>query len=194
MKPGYFSRFFLAFGLSIVVETAFGAEVRLSDSDPAGSTPVVRLTGQIVGGEAGALQRLLQAGTAAGKTPTVFLASEGGDVDEAMALGRVIRASGAVTVHGYCASACVYAFVGGRERFVASDSILSIHRPTLAEANFALPTVMGTQMLNGLRDYIIGMTGSAAFFEVMMRVPFAEPRALLPSEALAMGVATRLLP
>lgn len=155
---------------------------------------MISLRGQIVGDEAGGLQRLLQQAAAAGKTVTVFFDSEGGDVDEAMAIGRVIRAAGATTIHGYCASACVFAFLGGRERYVSPEGNLNIHRPTLAEANIAQPTVTGTQMLDSLRQYIASMTGSDAFYNAMMRVPFAAPRTLLPSEALAMGVATRRLP
>ncbi len=82
--------------------------------------------------------------------------------------------------------------MGGRERFVSSESgSLSVHRPTLAEANIAQPTDMGTRMLNILRSYIVNMTGSEAFYQLMMRVPFAAPQTLLPAEALAMGVATR---
>lgn len=194
MKPHCFGGFFLAAGLVLVIKVAAAADVRISDVDAEGSAPVVRLSGQIVGGEAGELRQLLQQTTAASRNPTVFLDSEGGDVDEAMAIGQVIRAAGATTIHGYCASACVYAFLGGRERFVSPDGGLSIHRPTLAEANIAQPTAMGNRMLDILRNYIVTMTGSAAFYEAMMRVPFAAPQTLLPSEARAMGVATRILP
>lgn len=170
------------------------ADVRLSGSGSGESAPVVRLSGLIVDGDALALQRLLRQVTTAGKAATVFLDSEGGDVDEAMAIGQAIRAVSATTIHGTCASACVYAFLGGRERFVSPEGGLSIHRPTLAEANITQPTAMGTRMLDVLRNYIVTMTGSATLYEATMRVPFTAPQTLLPGEARAMGVATRLLP
>jgi hypothetical protein len=183
---------FITLSYLLVIGTANAATVFLAPSNSGASLRFVHLEGQIVGGEAKELELILRQAAPTNKAIAVWLDSVGGDVDEAMAIGQVIRAAGATTFHGYCASACVYAFLGGRERFVSLESgSLSVHRPTLAEANIALPTDMGTRMLNHLRSYIVAMSGSDAFYQLMMSVPFATPQTLLPAEALAMGVATR---
>ena len=47
-------------------------------------------------------------------------------------------------------------------------------------------------MLKELKDYCVGMTGSAAFHDAMIVVPFAQPRALLADEALRMDAVDRV--
>lgn len=192
MKQYRFACLFITLSYLLVIGTANAATVYLATPNSGDSLRFVHLEGQIVGGEAKELELILRQAALTNTAIAVWLDSVGGDVDEAMAIGQVIRAAGATTFHGYCASACVYAFLGGRERIVSLDSgSLSVHRPTLAEANIAQPTDLGTRMLNILRSYIVTMTGNEAFYQVMMRVPFATPQTLLPTEALALGVATR---
>ncbi len=72
----------------------------------------------------------------------VFLNSQGGYVVASMKLGRIFRRIGAATVvarpvdlggkgrflTASCLSACVYAFMGGRERVAPPGSLLGIHR------------------------------------------------------------------
>jgi hypothetical protein len=61
---------------------------------------------------------------------TVWLASNGGDIDAGMELGRRLRKLGVFTLIGkndQCLSACVFAFMGGERRSVAGR--LGIHRP-----------------------------------------------------------------
>lgn len=160
---------------------------------PSGNqSQLIRVTGEIVGGDAERLQQLLAQATAKGQA-AVLLDSRGGDVDVSMAMGRAIRAAGAVTYHGYCASACVYAYLGGVTRYFAPDdgvALLNVHRPEAAEAHVANPTAFTAQMLQLLENYIVSMTGSGSLYQMMMQVPFASPRALTLSEALSLQVAT----
>jgi hypothetical protein len=61
---------------------------------------------------------------------TLWLASNGGDIDSAMDLGRLLRKAGIFTYvakNDQCFSACVFAFMGGERRGVAGR--LGIHRP-----------------------------------------------------------------
>jgi hypothetical protein len=61
---------------------------------------------------------------------TVWLASNGGDIDAGMELGRRLRKLGVFTLIGkndQCLSACVFAFMGGERRSVTGK--LGIHRP-----------------------------------------------------------------
>lgn len=156
----------------------------------------INVSGEIVGGDAERLQQALTQAAGRGQV-AVMLDSRGGDVDVSMAMGQAIRAAGAVTYHGYCASACVYAFLGGVTRYLAPDdgvAMLNVHRPEAAEAHVAHPTAFTAQMLSLLENYIVGMTGSGSFYQMMMQVPFATPRALQPAEAINLQVATVQLP
>jgi hypothetical protein len=110
--------------------------------------------GKIVTGSADALERTLTA--AGGRRLPVVINSAGGAVEDAMAMGRLIRAKrlavvvahttvapcakGAATCgeakgeadsHGaYCASACTLALAGGVERYVSPGSYVGVHQMT----------------------------------------------------------------
>src|SRR5262249_39841253 len=69
----------------------------------------------------------------------VLMSSPGGDLDQALIMGEVIRARGLVTAVGvvdaggkvkpaHCASACVFVYAGGTTRFGVPGSMLGVHR------------------------------------------------------------------
>jgi hypothetical protein len=104
---------------------------------------------------------------------TMWLASQGGDIDAAMDLGRMMRRMGVFTLvakDDQCLSACVFAFMGGERRVVAGR--LGIHRPFL-------PVVVDTPDRQGrfrylqkvLRDYIEELDFPASLYEAVMVVP-----------------------
>jgi hypothetical protein len=86
--------------------------------------------------------------------PLVLLNSPGGTVVGAMKLGLLFRQIGASVlvaraasaegsddlhvVSGYCMSACVYAFFGGKRRIIPPSSHLGIHRMAIYTHNFSL--------------------------------------------------------
>lgn len=86
--------------------------------------------------------------------PLVLLNSPGGTVVGAMKLGMLLRQFGASVlvarartadasdelhvVSGYCMSACVYAFFGGKRRIIPPGSHLGIHRMAIYSHNFDL--------------------------------------------------------
>jgi hypothetical protein len=110
--------------------------------------------GKIVTGSADALERTLNA--AGGRRLPIAINSAGGAVDDAMAMGRLIRAKrlavvvahttfapcakgaktcgeakGAADSRGaYCASACTLALAGGVERYVSPQSYVGVHQMT----------------------------------------------------------------
>lgn len=145
----------------------------------------IYVTDVIDSGDDAKLHEALEQVVAAGKQPVIELTSRGGDVDVSMAMGRDIRRHNAVTYHGSCASSCVFAFLGGVQRFdeKGTDSKLIIHRPELAEAYVANPTAGARAMLDMLEGYIVEMTGTNALNSLMMQVPFSEQHALTPEEA-----------
>ncbi|MBF9029682.1 hypothetical protein HKCCE3408_04675 [Rhodobacterales bacterium HKCCE3408] len=115
--------------------------------------------GRIGPGSAAALEAFL---ASLDTIPTdIVLDSPGGQVREALSIGRTIRAAG-LTTHvgrlagcgtpetatvrpGTCASACAYAFLGGTERFVdspvfgTSGSLIAFHavRPAAGQGEIA---------------------------------------------------------
>jgi len=173
-----------------IATAAHAASVTVGSGNAAG---VVTVDGVIDGGDDQKLAAALSQVAASGKKPIVMLDSRGGDVDVSMAMGRIIRQSGAATYHRYCASACVYAFLGGTQRFVNKDSgagVLNVHRPEAAEAYVHNPTPTAKGMLDMLKNYTVEMIGNPAFFDAMMNIPFQTPHALGPQEAMQMQVAT----
>jgi hypothetical protein len=69
----------------------------------------------------------------------ILLSSPGGDLNQAMIIGEIIRSRGLVTAVGvagppglikpsYCASACVLVYAGGTTRYGIDGSSLGVHR------------------------------------------------------------------
>lgn len=97
-------------------------------------TDYIEVEGEIVKSDLERLQRVYQGvRPTAGPGMIIGFDSPGGDLSEAMAMGRWIRQTKAktgVAPHSSCASACVYAFAGGVDKYLAGE--LLIHRPFLA--------------------------------------------------------------
>jgi hypothetical protein len=147
----------------------------------------VFVTGEIVREDevgAATLARLIQSGRQVISGNTVWLASHGGDIDAAMALGRVLRRFGAFTLVGrddQCLSACVFAFMGGERRIVAGR--LGIHRPFFPSTQ-ADPErqVRFRQLQKTLRDYIEELDFPPSLYEAVMVVPPESMKLLAPAE------------
>jgi hypothetical protein len=129
---------------------------------------------------------------------TVLMSSPGGDLDQAIIMGEIIRsrrlatAVGAVDASGrikpsYCASACVLMFAGGKPRFGVEGSRLGVHR-------FVTPTpgrdpVAETQRTTGIvLRYLTRMGISSAVVEAMSET--RNIRWLGAGEAAAMNLIT----
>lgn len=167
-----------------VFQNSFAAEVTLGPITSA-TYQYIYVTEVIDSGDDTKLHDALEQVGAAGKQPVVELSSRGGDVDVSMAMGRDIRRHNGVTYHRHCASSCVFAFLGGVQRFdeKGGDSKLIIHRPELAEAYVANPTAGAKAMLDMLEAYIVEMTGTNELNNLMMQVPFSDQHVLTPAEA-----------
>lgn len=94
------------------------------------------LRGRVAGDELARMRDTLPANP---QIDTVVLQdSPGGDVWTAMRLGELFQEKGLKTaVSGFCMSACVIIFLGGRERFFADGkrgnrTFLAVHTPTYA--------------------------------------------------------------
>jgi hypothetical protein len=107
----------------------------------------------------------------------VLLSSPGGELDQAMIMGELIRSRGLVTAVGvvdasgqvrraHCASACVLVYAGGNVRYGVEGSMLGVHQ---FEATTPLrDPVADTQRIAGiLLSYTTRMGVSSTLVEAM---------------------------
>nr|WP_257167216.1 hypothetical protein [Bradyrhizobium sp. SRS-191] len=128
----------------------------------------------------------------------VLLSSPGGNLEQGVLMGEIIRAHGLATAvgvvdkdgrirPGFCASACVFTFAGGQTRYGIDGSALGVHRFTsAAEGNDA---VADTQRVTGaILGYVTRMGISSQVIETMSET--RDIRWLDPQEAEAMKLVT----
>jgi hypothetical protein len=86
---------------------------------------VLRVTGEFTDGIAEAVEQSLAANRS---VRIVVFESPGGDIEEALRIGRDIKQNGLETgVATECSSACTYSFVAGRERILLRGGQLGFH-------------------------------------------------------------------
>ncbi len=127
----------------------------------------------------------------------VDLDSPGGDVIEAMQIGRLIRKEFLTTrvMPGHeCVSACVFILQAGVIRIPALGSHVEVHRPKFDPIYFAdlKPDQARTtynRMVEDLRKYFVGeMGGSDEAFRLIMTTPSDQLRALSFTELKELGL------
>jgi hypothetical protein len=114
----------------------------------------------------------------------VSVAGNGGEVDAAMELGRVLRKLGVSTVVAegeQCMSSCVFAFMGGDARSVAGR--IGIHRPYFSSTR-AVPDrrVHYRQLQKKLREFVEELDFPPSLYEAMMAVPPESVSMLAPAD------------
>ena len=118
------------------------------------------------------MESLIKNGTQEIASNTVWLSSNGGDIDAGMALGRLLRKLGVSTVIGrddQCLSACVFAFMGGERRSVAGR--LGIHRPHFPFTDPTDRLVKFRHLENVLKAFVSELDFPPSLYEAVMRVP-----------------------
>ena len=154
------------------------AYARVSASGAAAPVEEVRVfvSGQITREDAesaAVMANLLRSGKQKLAGNSVWLASNGGDIDAAMELGRLLRKLGVFTLIGkndQCLSACVFAFMGGERRVVAGQ--LGIHRPFFPFTQDAPDRQARFRHLQKtLKDYIEELDFPTSLYEEVMVVP-----------------------
>jgi hypothetical protein len=164
---------------------------------PSNGRPALAISGKIGSASASWLRdRLGEAHLAAGDL--VLLSSPGGDVNQALIMGEIIRSRGLMTAVGvadsagrikpsYCASACVLVYAGGKPRFGVLGSALGVHRFVTTRATS--DAVADTQRVAGaVLGYMTKMGVSSSVVEAMSET--REIRWLAPKDALAMNLIT----
>jgi len=136
----------------------------------------VILSGEITRADldsAAVMADLLKSGKQKLSGNTLWLASNGGDIDTAMELARLLRKSGIFTLIGkndQCLSACVFAFMGGERRSVAGR--LGIHRPFFPFTHdFPDRQSRFRHLQKILKDFVEEMDFPTSLYEAVMQVP-----------------------
>lgn len=135
--------------------------------------PAIHIVGHIEEGDNNKLRAFLER-----KNPpaAVYLASPGGDVTAALAMGRLIREKQRAVVvdDGFlCASSCVFVLAAGIQKVVYENARVVIHRPYL---NGSLPDETGydgyyKRMRGALEKYLIEMNIPSEFLDRVMAIP-----------------------
>lgn len=133
----------------------------------------------------------------------IFLQSPGGDHVAGIALGQEIRKRGFDTfVAGYddekqvfigadCASACVYAFVGGVQRGADRRSRLGVHQLALTAPVSTADGVMSAQWLMGLAsEHLLAMGADPELLTLALKTPSGQVRWLSRKEMRSLRVIT----
>jgi hypothetical protein len=172
----------------------------ISGADLAGSgrpRPALSISGKIGAATASWFRdRLDEAHLVAGDL--VLLSSPGGDLNQALIMGEVIRSRGLATAVGvvdaagrigpsYCASACVLVYAGGKPRVGIEGSMLGVHR--FVTSTPGRDPVADTQRTAGMvLSYMTKMGVSSSVVEAMSETK--DVRWLGAKEASAMNLVT----
>jgi hypothetical protein len=151
----------------------------------AGSQTIIIGTGPFVRGDADRLAALLRQTR---NPDAVVFRSPGGNALEGMAVGRTIRRAGVGThlPRGYdCASACTYAFLGGRVRTADEGARYGVHMFTVAGNDAMMQRIAGI-----IRE---GGSNAAAAVVQFIEQDSARFAAQLAYYSVEMGVSLRLL-
>jgi len=162
-----------------------------------GDRAILAVSGRIGPAAAGWLrERINEAHLTPGDV--ILLSSPGGNLEQGVLMGEIIRARGLATAVGaidnggrirpdFCASACVFAFAGGQARYGLDGSALGVHRFTSAAQGE--DAVADTQRVTGaILGYMTRMGISSQVIEAMSQT--RDIRWLEPREAEAMKLVT----
>jgi len=127
---------------------------------------------------------LVQSGKQKISGNTVWLASNGGDIDSAMDLGRLLRKRGIFTYvakNDQCFSACVFALMGGERRGVAGR--LGIHRPYFLYTQDSPDRQARFRHLQKVvKAYVEEMDFPESLYEAIMLVPPQSMQIVAPAD------------
>lgn len=128
---------------------------------------------------------------------TVLLDSPGGRLMQGLFLGAEIRKAGLSTAllgtelqPASCASACVYAFLGGLRRTIAPGSKFGIHQMREAQNTASIDASQTQTLLGRVATHIRQMGASVDVFTLALRTPPEGMYWLTSAELSRFGVVT----
>jgi hypothetical protein len=174
---------------------AFAAEVRFISPRISTTCASIQLRGEIRAGDTRSLAALIAKNDIGciGEDiqPAIAFDSPGGDLDEALRIGRLIRSKGLgamVNRDAQCVSACNIAFLGGVSRSV--DGVFGIHRPYALELSAGESDALSKYdaITRILYAYAREMRVSPELFERMTKVSPQDVKFLNHQEMASLGV------
>ena len=141
----------------LLTTNAFAAKFTYADGS-------ILLSGDIVPGDYDRMLWLMSVNTEQYlRTNRIFLASDGGDVAEALKMAKLVNSLLATVWvsprYGRCVSACFLIYVSGNSRVIEGHDTLGIHRPYLEDARLAALSPADARrtenmILKTARDYL----------------------------------------
>jgi hypothetical protein len=193
----------LLLAAAVSLPASAAVEVRLVDSANSGMS-VVEVKGGVDPGDAGRLEQFIKQ-LPPGRPVAVNLNSPGGNIAEALLMGRFFHANNIATyVRGSgsrCLSACALAFLGGRDaqgvnfRVKGSQASLGYHSFRRVEADreytvqdMQRATARAQDVLLSITDYLIAVEADIEFMSMMLEAPSEGMNYLENDKALTIGV------
>ena len=178
-----FSAIILQWSIMLIVDTAH-ADVRIVRDGTKGPANIL-IEGTIKKGDLAAFKHAVDSisQTTVFKINgvpliTIDLDSPGGDVMEAIEIGRIIRSRFLTTgaVKQQCSSACVFILIAGVMRAVSDAARIGLHRPYFDPAYFSSLSAEQArskynELVEQLRRYFFEMGGDERAFRILMRTP-----------------------
>ena len=180
--------------LVLLSATVHGASVTWAIANSNESFTLIQISGSIVNGDLNKVKQALseapprsQHGPFLGWHSMVRIDSDGGDVEEAMAIGRALRAQAAPVDAGECVGTCVLILAAGVQRYA---NRVGIHRPYRIDpiASRRSGKWQYAPMSKQVGDYLHEMGMPKRLYEEMMRVPFESLRWLTAAELKEFGL------
>jgi len=185
-----------ALAVEIRVAELGGPDRALCPQGGAARPLVLLVEGRFVPGDA---QRLRRGVEAIGRDSRVYLCgvlfdSPGGDLYEAMSMGRYIRSQRLATrvrLQARCYSACVFAFVGGVVRLPEGwMGIHAFHAPALlGNGDYEMTEALYTRTGHDVARYLSEMRVSLLLLDRMHTIRHADIVILRASELRTLGIA-----
>lgn len=165
--------------LALVASGTSSAAAQIYPWNKTGSDTIyIAVEGEIVKGDLGRLRRIYDGEQKfSGPKLIVDFDSPGGDLNEAMAIGRWIRQTKALTAvqsDASCASACVYAFAGGVSKMPAGAIL--IHRPFLTTRPIEGADAAMKSALTASRTFFAEMNVPEGLADIMFDIPPEEAK------------------
>lgn len=158
---------------------------------------MVLLNGMISDGDAAHFARWMDAQAA--EATGVVLNSPGGDVQEALQIGRILRDTGLpVTVpeNAICLSACPYILAGGLERVVSRRATVGVHQHYFGENTYLPAFLMVSDIQSGQAEvmtYLNEMGIDPLLMAKALVTPPDDIYVLIPDELESFKLATSLV-
>ena len=178
-----------------IAAPALAADVSFMSPRISATCASIQLRGEIRSGDTSSLASLIAKNNTGcvGEDiqPAVAFDSPGGDIEEALRIGHLIRNKGFGTMvdrDARCVSACNIAFLGGVSRSV--DGVFGIHRPYAIEFSTGESDALSKYeaITRTLNAYAREMRVSPELFERMMKISPQDVKFLNRQEMATLGV------